>query len=114
MKGVYELQTPMPRYQHTWNVLIVLNYFKTLEQNEDLSLKDLTKKLCALLLLITAQRVQTLHISSLHIVMCRLEMIKLSCVHVHDKGCTIQIVDKVRIVVEECLVGCRHSKLCTS
>ena len=35
MKGVYELRTPMPRYQHTWDVQIVLNHFKTLEQNED-------------------------------------------------------------------------------
>ena len=77
MKGVYELRTPMPRYQHTWDVQIVLNHFKTLEQNEDLSLKDLTKKIYALLLLVTAQRVQTLH------------RIKLSCVHVHDKGCSI-------------------------
>ena len=77
MKGVYELRTPMPRYQLTWDVQIVLNHFKTLEQNEDLSLKDLTKKMFPLLLLVTAQRVQTLH------------RIKLSCVHVHDKGCSI-------------------------
>ena len=84
MKGVYELRTPMPRYQLTWDVQIVLNHFKTLEQNEDLSLKDLTKKMFPLLLLVTAQRVQTLH------------RIKLTCVHVHDKGCSIQIVDKLK------------------
>ena len=34
----------MPRYQHTWDVQIVLNHFKTLERTEDLSLKDLTKQ----------------------------------------------------------------------
>ena len=42
------------------------------------------KKLSALLFLVTAQRVQTLHRK------------KLSCVHVHDKGCSIQIVNKLK------------------
>jgi len=74
----------MPRYQHTWDVQIVLNHFKTLERNGELSLKDLTKTLCALLLLVTAQRVHTLH------------MIRLSRVPVHDEGCTIQTVDKLK------------------
>ena len=35
----------MPRYQYKWDVQIVLNHFKTLERTEDLSLKDLTKKI---------------------------------------------------------------------
>ena len=82
LKGIYELQTPVLPYQHTWDVQIVLNHFKTLERNEDLSLKDLTKQLHALLLL--PFRVQTLH------------MVRLSCVQVHDKGCTIQIMDTLK------------------
>ena len=51
----------MPRYQHTWDVQIVLNHFKTLERNGELSLKDLTKTLCALLLLVTAQSSDSAH-----------------------------------------------------
>lgn len=51
---------------------------------EKLDLKNLTKKLCALLMLTTAQRVQTLHV------------FKLSCVEMNSAGCTIKIVDKLK------------------
>lgn len=40
--------------------------------------------MCALLLILTAQRVQTIH------------LMKLSFVKIHETGCTILIVDKLR------------------
>ena len=84
MKGIYESDTPMPRYKETWDVSVVLNYLKNLKENEFLSLPDLTLKLCALLALITAQRTQTLH------------SIRVSCIHKVDKGINIEIIDKIK------------------
>ena len=40
MKGIFELRTPLPKYQQMWNVGILLNYFKEQKANTDLSLKD--------------------------------------------------------------------------
>ena len=56
LKGVFQLG---PWNSHTWNVSVWLDIS---ESNKDLSLKQLTMKLCALLhVLATAQRVQTIH-----------------------------------------------------
>lgn len=84
MKGVFEMRTPLPRYKATWDVSVLLEHFKRKEHNSKLSLKELTKKLCALLLITTAQRVQTIH------------FVKLSCLQFHETGCTIQVVDKLK------------------
>ena len=83
LKGIFELRTPQPRYNETWNVCKVLHYFKHLGENSELSLKDVTFKLCALLLLIFAQRVQTVH------------LISLNDIRFHDDGCTIHITEKL-------------------
>lgn len=72
LKGVFELRTPMPRHSKIWDVGDVLKYFKTLPDNAQLSLKDITLKVSALLLLASAQRVQTLHLMNLESV-CFLE-----------------------------------------
>ena len=71
IKGIFELRTPKPRHTHTWDVGEVLNYFKSLKGNNLLSLKDLTMKVSAILLLVSAQRVQTIH------------LIKLECAHIY-------------------------------
>ena len=60
-------------------------YFKQQTDNEELSLRDLSVKVCALLLLlVTAQRVQTIH------------LIKLSAIQFHERGCTVSVVDKLK------------------
>ena len=74
----------MPRYNHTCDVQILLNHFQKLENNKHMKLKELTKKLCALLLLTAAQRVQTIYV------------IKLSCIKFQDSGCDVLIVDKFK------------------
>ena len=84
LKGIFELRTPQPNYNETWDVYKVLHYFKHLGENSEPSLKDLTFKLCALLLLISAQRVQTVH------------LISLSDINFHDDGCTIHITEKLK------------------
>ncbi|XP_063405979.1 uncharacterized protein LOC134689942 [Mytilus trossulus] len=61
MKGIYVNNPPKPKYTFTWDVSIVLRFLKTFWPLEELSLKNLTLKLVALLALSTAQRVQTLN-----------------------------------------------------
>lgn len=84
MKGVFELRTPLPWYEQTWNISVLLKYFKQRKENSVLSLKKLSYKLCGLLLLVSAQRVKMLH------------LIRLSCVQMHARGCTIHLVDKMK------------------
>ena len=84
MKGVFELRTPLPRHKEIWDVNILLKHISDMPENHKLDLKSLTKKLCALLMLTTAQRVQTLHV------------FKLSCIKMNSAGCTIKIVDKLK------------------
>jgi hypothetical protein len=62
MKGVFELRPSLPRYTSTWDVNIVLTYLKSLSLNAHLSLKDLTYKLACLLVILSGQRVQTIHL----------------------------------------------------
>lgn len=60
IKGVGRLRPPVPRYQTTWDVNLVLNLFLKWHSNDKLNLKDLTLKLVALLALASGQRAQTL------------------------------------------------------
>jgi hypothetical protein len=63
----------------------VLTYLKTLGgDNSELTLKNLTYKLCALLLLATAQRVQTVH------------AIRTTEISINSRECIINIVDKLK------------------
>ena len=61
MKGVLELRPPVPRYCETWDVNDILQFFTKQDENENLSLALLTKKVTTLLLLLSGQRVQTAH-----------------------------------------------------
>ena len=65
MKGIFNLKPPQPRYTQIWNVSTVLDYIRSLPDDCDLSLKELTLKLCMLILLTSAQRIQTLCLLSL-------------------------------------------------
>lgn len=60
LKGVFELRTPMPKYDAIWDVDIVLDYLRIFFPPSDLPLSHLTYKVAMLLALVSAQRVQTL------------------------------------------------------
>ena len=62
MKGVFELRTPLPKYDCVWDVGILLNYFRQQKSDKDLTFKGLSLKLGALLLLTSAQRIQAIHL----------------------------------------------------
>lgn len=61
MRGIFLLKPSLPRYNFTWDVSIFLHYLQTLI-NDSLTLKQMTLKLCALLSLLTAQRLQSIHL----------------------------------------------------
>ena len=61
MKGVFEMRPALPRYQSIWDPAIVLNYLESLFPLDNISLKDLTLKLCTLIALCTGQRCQSIH-----------------------------------------------------
>lgn len=60
LKGVFELKPSLPRYNHIWDVSVVLEHLKTIKPVDSLDLKVLTLKLTMLLCLLTGQRCQTL------------------------------------------------------
>ncbi|XP_071951900.1 uncharacterized protein [Antedon mediterranea] len=62
MKGVFNLKPPQPRYNDIWNAGDLLKYLRTLQPTCELRLRDLTYKLVALITLITASRIQTVHL----------------------------------------------------
>ena len=59
MQGIFNLKPSLPKYNSVWDVQIVLGYIKSMN---NLTLLDLSSKLCMLFLLVTAQRCQTLHL----------------------------------------------------
>ena len=62
MKGIFELKPVFPKYTVIWNVSKVFNYFRAMVPPWQLTLKDLSLKLCVLLILLTGgQRCQTIH-----------------------------------------------------
>jgi len=65
LKGGFESHPSLPRHNIIWDVGIVLDYLKTFQTAETLTLKMLTLKLNMILALISAQRCQTLKALSL-------------------------------------------------
>ena len=51
MKGIFQLRMPTPKYLVTWDVSVVLGYFKTLSPKNSLSLRQSTLKLAMLMAL---------------------------------------------------------------
>lgn len=71
LKGVYNSRPPAPRYSSTWDVSVVLEFIKSLPDNNQLSLPDLTHKLAMLLALTNAARCSELSQLSLdHKIVC--------------------------------------------
>jgi len=62
MKDIFKLKPSVPRYKLIWDVNIVLDYLKNWFPLKELCLKMLTSKLVTLIALVTAQRVQTIHL----------------------------------------------------
>lgn len=60
LKGIYKQKPCIPKYVGTWDPQTVLNYIANWYPNRELSLDKITKKLCVLLAICTAHRVQTL------------------------------------------------------
>ena len=56
LKGVLNLRPAMSRYQSSWDVSLVLDYFRAQPENNDLPLKTLSRKLAMLLALTAPKR----------------------------------------------------------
>ena len=84
MKGVFELRPALPRYQTTWDVKKVLDFFRKQPMPSALILKDLTVKVTFLLALLSGQRCQTLHVLTID-----------NMILVADK-CTFYVMEKVK------------------
>ena len=65
MTGLFNKKPALPRYVEIWNPQSVLEYLRNYPNTRELSLKQLTVKLTALLASVTAQRPQTLQALSL-------------------------------------------------
>ncbi len=61
VRGTFNMKPTRPRYKEIWNVGLVLNYLRGLSPTDELGLRDLTWKLCSLIAIISANRLQTLH-----------------------------------------------------
>ena len=87
MKGIFEKKkkrTPHPRYNKLWDVSLVLNYLTTLNPIEKLTLKDLTLKLLMLLLLVTGQRGQSIH------------LLNIVTMHLGDTSCVFNLTSHTK------------------
>ena len=62
LKGVFQSRPPKPKCAEVWDVQVVLAYLATLHPVESVALKELTLKLVMLLLLVSGQRGQTIHL----------------------------------------------------
>ncbi|KAJ8046659.1 hypothetical protein HOLleu_05414 [Holothuria leucospilota] len=67
LKGTFNLHPPLPKYKDIWDVGVVLQYLRTLYPGQEISLKELSLKLCSLIALTTAQRMQTIHLLELQL-----------------------------------------------
>ena len=66
MKGVANLRPCFPKYSSVWDVKIILDIYRNMPENNELSLKVLTRKLTVLLCLVLCQRAQTVHTFDIH------------------------------------------------
>ena len=62
MQGVFVNRPALSRYKQIWDVSVVIKYLKSLAENTQLSLQDLTMKTTMLLALVTGQRFQTIQV----------------------------------------------------
>ena len=64
MKGIFQEKLPRPKYTEIWDVSIFLSYLQSFSPVDKLSLNELTLKLLVLILLVSGQRGQTVHLLS--------------------------------------------------
>lgn len=83
-KGIHNLKPNKPRYDVTWDPNVVLTYWENKEDNNTLSIKDLTLKLVTLVALVTAHRAQTL------------SLIKVNNIVRVREGLEIKIEDRIK------------------
>ena len=62
MKGVFQVKPSLPRYTITWDPGLLLRFLRSHSPNGNLDLKMLTFKTVTLLTLLSAQRMQTVHL----------------------------------------------------
>ncbi|MES9881023.1 MAG: tyrosine-type recombinase/integrase [Sedimenticola sp.] len=78
MRGIFLKRPSLPKYSHTWDVNLVLNYLTGLN---DVTLLQLSSKLCILFLLLSAQRCQTLHLIRLEDISFSRESLTIKAAH---------------------------------
>ena len=61
VKGVANIRPPLPKYTSVWSVDKLFDCFRGMDDNDRLSLKELTYKVTSLLCLVLCQRAQTIH-----------------------------------------------------
>ena len=84
LKGIYETRKSQPKYKTIWDVATVLKYRKTLWPLGQLSLKNLTIKLLILLLLVTGQRGQSIH------------LLNLEGMNTSSQSCSFELLDHIK------------------
>lgn len=84
LKGTYNMKPNIPKYDSTWDPQIVLTHFSNQSRNENLELKELSKKLVTLLAVITAHRMQTF------------SLIEIDNIEMQTKGIIIKIPEKIK------------------
>ena len=60
IKGVYHLRPPKPKYSSIWDADILLIYWEQIEDNSQLNLLELSKKVTTLLVLLHGHRISTI------------------------------------------------------
>ena len=65
MRGIFTRRPNLPRYGAIWDVNTVFNYISSLPSNDELTLLTLSEKLSILLMLLSGQRGQTIHLLKL-------------------------------------------------
>ena len=84
MKSVFLQNKPLPKYDCTWDVAVVLKYLETLYPHSDITLKNLTLKLVMIILLVSGQRGQTVH------------LMDLSSMEMADNTCRFHITEHIK------------------
>ena len=84
MKAVFETKNPARKCTTTWDVSKVLKYLATLYPNNRISFKCLSIKLVLLMLLLSGQRGQTIH------------LLNLAGLNIIDDTCVFQLLEHIK------------------
>ena len=84
MKGIFELRPSFPRYESVWDVNKVFDHFRQKRKVSELSLKERSERLTFLLLLLSGQRSQTIHLLSI------------ASMELSPTRCVFQVEEKVK------------------